>query len=99
MLCIYVYGRITLLLSMSTAGISLASLYNIDKALVVDTSCVPEIQPLSGCNPSYDTVGSFAIASAKVQVDKKSIDIGIDAIDGTPGASQVVVGNDHPKSN
>ena len=101
MLCIYVYGRITLLLSILilTGGISLASLYNIDKALVVDTSCVPEIQPLSGCNPSYDTVGSFAIASAKVQVDKKSIDIGIDAIDGTPGASQVVVGNDHPKSN
>ena len=32
-------------------------------------------------------------------VDKKSIDIGIDAIDGTPGASQVGVGNDHPKSN
>ena len=70
---------------MSNAGLPcyLASLYNIDKALAVDTSCVPEIQPLSGCNPSYDTVGSFAIASAKVpDVDKKSIDIGIDAIDG-----------------
>ena len=102
MLCIYVYGRITLLLSILilTGGISLASLYNINKALAVDTSCIPEIQPLSGCNPSYDTVGSFAIASAKVpDVDKKSIDIGIDDIDGTPGASQVGVGNDHPKSN
>jgi hypothetical protein len=77
---------------------SLANLYNIDKALV-ETSCDPKIQPLLGCNPIYDKVGPFAIASAtSLDGDKKSID-GIDAIDGTPGASQVRVGNDHSKSN
>jgi hypothetical protein len=75
---------LTLLLSILvlTGGMSLANVYNIDKALAVETSCDPKIQPLLGCNPSYDKVGSFAIASAKApDGDKKTIDIGIDAID------------------
>jgi hypothetical protein len=102
MLCIYVYGRITLLLSILilTGGMSFTNLYTVGKVLAVESSCDPKIQSLLECHSGYDKVGSFAIASAKaLDGDKKNIDIGIDPIDGTPGASQVGVGNDHPKSN
>jgi hypothetical protein len=93
---------LTLLLSILilTGGMSFANLYNIDNALAVETSCNAKIQSLLACPSGYDRVGSIAIASAEaLDGDKKSIDIGIDAIDGTPGTSQVGVGNDHPKSN
>src|SRR5918994_5713791 len=93
---------LTLVLSILalTGGMSFANLYTIGQVLAVESSCDPKIQSLLECHSGYDKVGSFAIASAKaLDGDKKSIDIGIDAIDGTPGTSQVGVGNDHPKSN
>ena len=83
-----------------TGGISFANLYNIDNALAMETGCDAKIQSLLTCHSGYDRVRSLAIASAKApDGDKKSIGIGIDASDGTPGTSQVGAGNDYPKSN
>jgi hypothetical protein len=83
-----------------TGGMSFANLYTIGKVLAVEPNCDPKIQNLLGCHPRYDKVGSFAITSAKaLDGAKKNIDIGIDDIDSTSGASQVVAGNSDPKSN
>jgi hypothetical protein len=83
-----------------TGGMSFANLYTIGKALAVEPNCDPKIQNLLGCPSRHDEVGSLAIASVKApDGPKKHIDIGIDDIDSTLGASQVVVGNSDPKSN
>jgi hypothetical protein len=83
-----------------TGGTSSANLYTIGKALAVEPNCDPKIQTLLGCPSGHDKVGSFAIASVKaLDGAKKNIDIGIDDIDSTLGASQVVAENSDPKSN
>jgi hypothetical protein len=82
-----------------TGGMSFANLYTIGKVLAVEPNCDPKIQNLLGC-PSGHKIGSLAIASVKaLDGAKKNIDIGIDDIDSTSGASQVVAGNSDPKSN
>lgn len=93
---------LTLLLSILalTGGMSFDNLFNIGKALAIESNCDPKIQSLLGCPSGYDKEGSFAIASAKTLYgEKKNVDINIEGVDSTSGISQVIAENNDPTSN
>ncbi|MGI0044771.1 MAG: hypothetical protein ACRD47_13780 [Nitrososphaeraceae archaeon] len=93
---------LTLLLSILalTGGVSFDNLFNIGKALAIESNCDPKIQSLLGCPSRSDKERSFAIASAKtLDGEKKSVDIDIEGVDSTSGVSLVIAEDIDPKSN